>query len=346
MTLLTLGSLILRRSGLILLLGFVVALAMGLPALFKARTYTTTATFAPQSSNNQFASMNGLAAQLGVSVPSVGAQSPDFYAQLIESRGILTSVAQGEYSDGSVGAKPKELADVLHIKGASPRDRLDATIRWLHQAIIAEAIAKTGTVQVSVTAPSPQLADQIANRLLDLLNSFNLETKQTQAAAETKFVEGRLAEVRAELRRAEDELQQFLQVNRQLGAGQMASPELNFSRDRLQQEVQLKRGLFNTLSQAYEQSRIEEVRNTPVITVFEQPDMPVHPDSRRVVVKTLLGFMFGSLVGVITALLLERVRWMKETESEEFAQFLVLRRRAAENLLHPWRSVGRLLRRA
>jgi uncharacterized protein involved in exopolysaccharide biosynthesis len=34
------------------------------------------------------------------------------------------------------------------------------------------------------------------------------------------------------------------------------------------------------LAQAYEQARIEEVRDTPVITVIEAPMLPARPDPR------------------------------------------------------------------
>ena len=46
-------------------------------------------------------------------------------------------------------------------------------------------------------AESLRTRPEVAQRFLDLLNEFNLERRQSQAAAERKFVEGRLAEVQA-----------------------------------------------------------------------------------------------------------------------------------------------------
>ena len=47
----------------------------------------------------------------------------------------------------------------------------------------------------------------------------------------------------------------------------------------------------------YEQARIDEVRNTPVITVVEPPDLPTRPNPRRTVLKGLLGLIVGLLMG-------------------------------------------------
>ena len=47
----------------------------------------------------------------------------------------------------------------------------------------------SGVVTFEVETFNPQLSAKIAQRLLDLLNRFNLETRQSQAAAERRFTE-------------------------------------------------------------------------------------------------------------------------------------------------------------
>jgi len=53
----------------------------------------------------------------------------------------------------------------------------------------------------------------------------------------------------------------------------------------------------------------------------------------------VLGIMLGSLLGLIIALILERIQWLKESETEEFEELLLLKRRAWQNILHPWRAL-------
>src|SRR2546428_650042 len=98
---------------------------------------------------------------------------------------------------------------------------------------------------------------------LALVNTFNLERRQSRAAQEKRFVETRRTEARDELQVAEDRLKSFLERNRDY----RNSPQLVFDQERLAREVALRQQLLTSLSQAYEQARIDEVRDTPVITV-------------------------------------------------------------------------------
>ena len=71
-------------------------------------------------------------------------------------------------------------------------------------------------------------------------------------------------------------------------------PELNFQQERLQRQVQLQQQLYTTLSQSFEQAKIEEVRDTPVITVVEPPEAPVRPDPRGLVRNAFLTIILGN----------------------------------------------------
>jgi uncharacterized protein involved in exopolysaccharide biosynthesis len=138
------------------------------------------------------------------------------------------------------------------------------------------------------------LAEQLVLSFLDEVNQFNLETRRSQAASERTFTEQRVQEVRHELRRAEDDLQRFLQRNRDY----RNSPQLTFEQDRLAREVAVRQALYTTLSQALEKAKIEEVRDTPVITVVERPEMPAKPDGRGLLRKGLLALVVGTAIGV------------------------------------------------
>jgi uncharacterized protein involved in exopolysaccharide biosynthesis len=218
--------------------------------------------------------------------------------------------------------------------------RRDAAIRKLEDDIDATTVQKTGVVDLAVTVRQPGLAVQINQRLLDLINQFNLRTRQSQAAQERRFTERRLAEVRQDLRGAEDRLQQFLQRNRDI----RNSPDLTFQADRLQREVAMQQQVFTTLAQAYEQAKIEEVRDTPVITVVERPELPVRPDRRGLIGKGILGLLLGLVIGTAWAFAKSYAANSDRLSSEEAAEFSVLRRQAAGDLLRPWRPLAQMLR--
>ncbi|MGH7701841.1 MAG: GNVR domain-containing protein, partial [Gemmatimonadales bacterium] len=135
-------------------------------------------------------------------------------------------------------------------------------------------------------------------------------------------------QVRADLREAEDRLQEFLQRNREF----RNSPQLAFEYDRLQREVTMRQQVYTTLAQGYEQARIDEVRNTPLISIVEQPDLPVKPKSRRLILKTLLGLTLGGLLGLFLALWLDLVARDRVRSPEQFDRFSALRAETGRDL--------------
>jgi len=342
LSLLRIVNVVLRGRGLIAGSAVLVAIVVAVVGLARARTYSASASFVPQGRSGG-SNLSGIAAQFGISVQSgEGMQSPQFYVDLLRSREILRDVVDTRYSvPTDTGAAHGTLADLYGIKERTPALRREAAIERLRSRLSTGVTPKTGVVTLTVTTPDAALSYQVTERLLALLNKFNLETRQSQAAAERRFAEQRLNEVKEELRAAENRLQAFLQRNRQY----RNSPELQFEEDRLSREVSLRQGLYATLAQSYEQAKIDEVRDTPVITLVERPEVPVRADRRLLIQKGLLGLLAGAVVGLIIVLVRHFLPSSGTDVSDEVAEFAALRRETIGDLTHPWRPVARLLRR-
>jgi uncharacterized protein involved in exopolysaccharide biosynthesis len=188
-----------------------------------------------------------------------------------------------------------------------------------------------------VSASSAALAQQLNQRLLQLLGDFNQRRRQSRASEERRFAEERLATVKAELRVAEDRLQTFLQSNRDY----QNSPPLVFTYERLQADVVLLRQVVMTLQQSAEQSKIEEVRDTPTITLVENSSLPVRPDSRGILKFALIGVVLGSFLGIGIAFVRETLSRPGVRATSDYEEFIRLRREALTDLLHPWRALRR-----
>jgi uncharacterized protein involved in exopolysaccharide biosynthesis len=193
---------------------------------------------------------------------------------------------------------------------------------------------QTGTVRVRVQTESAARSESIAVRLLELINRFNLESRQSQAAAERRFIEGRVAEARGDLNAAEARLRVFLEGNRAVGN----SPQLMLQRDRLTREVTMKQALFTTLSEAYEQARIEEVRNLAVITVIERPFRPVQPDPRGLAGRVAVALFVGLVAAIFLALCREALRRSRDTQPGNYADVRSELRRTMMDLRYPFRK--------
>lgn len=323
-------NVVLRHWRLVVGLPLGLALAFTAVALVLPTRYTATASFIPQDGNVSTSRLAGLASQLGFAVPGapVG-YSPEFYATLLTSREILlgavTSEYEGSAEDGASGPRP--LVELLDLSEEGWAARLEEAMEWLEDALRVRISETTGMVTLSLRTRSAALSTGIASRLLALLNEFNLETRQSQASAEREFVEARMAEAKQDLLAAENALQVFLQRNRRIEN----SPELLFERDRLQREVSLRQDVYAGLAQAYEQAKIDEVRDTPVITVVERPWAPVDGDPRPVLRLLFLGLFVGLVVAVAVAAGREFSARSVNRQTDEYRQFEELRQQVVDD---------------
>ena len=176
---------------------------------------------------------------------------------------------------------------------------------------------ETGVVTFSVVTGWPAVSQQIASRIIFLINEFNLQTRQTKARAEREFVEVRLNEVQTRLRGSEDSLQNFLLRNRDFAN----APELVFERDRLGRGVSLWQQVLTSVTQAYEQARIDEIRNTPLLTVVEPPSYPVFPERRRLIFKGFVALVLGAMIGLFITLLRGFLDLSRRTEPKTYSAF-------------------------
>jgi len=341
LSLLRLINVVLRSRGLVAGTALAVAAAVVAGGLLRARTYSSGASFVPQGRVSG-SNLSGIAAQFGIAVAGGdGTQSPQFYVDLISSRAVLGDVADRTFSfETDTGRAVGTIADFYAITARTPGLRREMVIDLLRQRVSAGVSPKTGVITLTVTTQHAPLSYQIADRIVARINTFNLESRQSQAAGERRFTEQRLNEVKADLRAAENRLQNFLQRNRQF----RNSPELQFEEERLTREVSMRQQLFTSLAQAYEQAKIDEVRDTPVITVIEHPEIPVRPDRRLLIQKGILGLVVGTLLGLGIVLVRHFVLSNREAEPDDVEEFAVLRRAAIDDLIHPWRPVVRLLR--
>ena len=329
---------LLRHRYLILRLGLLGALlSVGLN-LLKPDSYSAFSALMPQSPRQSNA-LAGIATQFGLALPpSEPGQTPTFYQDLIYSTQLLTTLATSTFPDPANGGAQRPLVAILKVEGETPASRVNKAVLTLRRLIKPTVRAKTGVVDVSVRTHDPKLAAAISERLLDLVNRFNLETRQTQAAAEARFIQGRLADAKAELRVAEDRLQYFLQRNREF-----RSPELTFQEERLRRDVTLEQQIVLTLSQSYEQARIDQVRDTPAITILERPVPPAEPDPRHHARRAVIGALLGLVLGVLWVWGRDFLRALMGRREPEVREFQTLVDDSTADLRRPWRLVSRLL---
>lgn len=339
---LRLANVLLRHRRLIVATVVAVAFLVVAVTIVLPRTYTSTTSFTPESGAAQVSQLSGLASQFGINIPTGQAgQSPQFYADLLRGRELLREVVVSKFEARSGGPEAGRFeGDLVAILGINEDDRrlaVSKTIDELRELIGVSMHPETGVVELSVTTRWPDLSRQVAARMIELVNRFNLERRQSQASDERAFIEEQLARAESALYSAEDSLERFLERNRRYEN----SPQLRFEYERLQRRVSLRQQVFLSLSESYEQSKINEVRNTPVVTVVEAPEAPARPDPRRLVLKGILGLLLGGIIGVFWAFGREILAASRERDPSDYAEFTRLKEETREELQGMWYRLRR-----
>lgn len=269
-------------------------------------TYTATTTFVPEvrSQSRVPSGLAGLAGQLGVSIGVEPSQSPRFYADVLRSRELLERILLSRYQDARAGEGAIDsttLLRILRVRGDSPADSLAHGVEQLNKRISVRVDAQTSIVRLNIDARYPALAAAVANRLVQYLNEFNTQKRQSQARERRRFSEQRVAAADSELRHAEEAVKTFYERNR----GWQQAPELVFEEARLRRQVNVGQEVYLTLKREYETARIEEVNDTPVITVI---DAAVAPQERSQPNRTLwlaVALLVGAMVSTFWAVAAE-----------------------------------------
>ncbi|MFL5538546.1 MAG: Wzz/FepE/Etk N-terminal domain-containing protein [Longimicrobiaceae bacterium] len=331
-----LANVLIRNRFLMVGLPLAFAALMAGMAMRQPRLYTASASFVPNGTADAGSQLSSIAAQLGLNVAGgQPGQSPAFYSELLVSRDILRAAVETVYTVRT--DRGVERGNLVHFFGlddpaaaapAAPgQGATQQAIEALKGSVNAHVSLETGVVQVTVDTERPALSEAILARLIALTQEFDLTKRRTQASARRKFAEERVAAARADLADTQARLEGFIAHNR---AFQSSALQL-LEQGKLQQEMLMKQQVYSALSQTYEQARIDEVRNTPVITVLETPAGSATPRGRGTVGRAVVGLVLGAILAAFIALLREAGRSARRARDADFEEFLALRRS-----LVPW----------
>lgn len=296
-------------------------LALGLlgagMALSEPRRHLATASFAPEEPGAGASALGQLAAQFGVGAPANAVGSPAFYADLLKRREILKRVATTKYQFESPEKFSGTLVDFYKIAEPDSAAAVRQAVRRLEGDVAVRTARSTDVVQIEVKSTNPEIALQITNRLLQLVDEYNAERRRAKASAELDFVEQQLSDAEASLNAAEQALVAFYARNRQISN----SPDLRAEESRLQRRVSQRQQVYLGLAQGREASKIEAARSAPFITIIERPDGFVEPAPRGTMRRTLLGVLVGLFFAVTWAFVVDYLGAARRSADPDYREF-------------------------
>jgi len=243
--------------------------------------------------------LQGLASQFGITV-SRGSEGAEWvYPDIIKSRTFARALLKRKFDTNEYGPQ-KSLLQILTYGDKEPEVGPDTLMKFGIVSYLGMFDVKqdrqTLIYTVTVSAFEPQFAADLCAALIEELDKHQRKYKTAKVKETRQFIEGRIVEVQKELEKAEEDLKVFRDRNRQIGS----SPALLLDQQRFSRETAVLTGVFTTLKQQLEMTKIEEVKESALVQVLDPPEAPLYRDSpkrrRSVFLSLILGF--GLAVGL------------------------------------------------
>lgn len=114
---------------------------------------------------------------------------------------------------GLITSNPDKIPSPSELAPDPNSDAFRNAVGYLLRSVDVSPVRRSNLVEVSADCESPQLAQQIANKLADDYIEQNLQAGWDESAKASDWLQGRLTELKVKLEKADDELQQYAQRN-------------------------------------------------------------------------------------------------------------------------------------
>ena len=297
-------------------------------------TYVSSAKIMSSSGGSSTSQLQGLAAQFGVAVPGGSEGAQWVYPEIVKSRTLAKSVLKRKFDTEKYGPQ-KSLLQILTYGDEEPTVSIDTLeIHGANALIDMIEIESQGSFyNLSVSTFEPQFAADLCAVLIEELDRHQRAYK-TEKVKETRlFIEGRIVDVQKELEEAEEALKDFVDRNRQI----QGSPALLLEQQRLTREASVLTGVFTTLKQQLEMTKIDEVKESTLVQVLDPPEAPLYRDKPKRKLSVLLSLILGFGFAVVVAFVKEYASNSDDEEKGKLREITELTKSNIADLL-PFRK--------
>lgn len=257
--------------------------------------YKSTAVILPETEKGRLGQLGGGLSDL-VALAGVGTGEGSMvrlYPTIIKSEAVLRNVLLASYYSKSF-KDSVNLIRFWEIEAKTPERVYQLALKTLRNLLDVQMDIKTSVVAISIETKEPQLSADIVNKTSSELDRFIRTKRTTNASEQRKWIEARLAEVKADLEKSENALREFREKNRRVSD----SPQLMLEQERLIRDVQINSTIYTELKKQYELVKIEEIKNIPIINIMDDGKAAASKESPKRSIIVAVTF-FLSLMGGI-----------------------------------------------
>ena len=278
------------RIHLIKINGLISVLAVIIILLISNR-YTATAVILPDIQNGNFGGIADIASVIGINIGNSDGSMTRLYPSILMSESVLKNIIYNKYYSNEK-KDSLNLIDLWDIGGKTPEIRYALALKSLSNKLIVTIDNQTMITTISIEEKDPQLAAAIVNQAVNDLERFIRLQRNTSARAQRIFIEGRLTQVSSDLKDSEEKLKLFREKNKNYNN----SEELQLTESRLRRNVSINTELFLQLKKQYEITKIEEVKNTPIINIMDKAEVPALKSYPQRTLSVLIILIISSII--------------------------------------------------
>ncbi|MFA6203860.1 MAG: GNVR domain-containing protein [Gallionella sp.] len=284
---------------------FIIKLTLGaavlavIYALMQPNIYTAKTVLMPpqQPSSSTSALLGQLGGLAGMAGGALGVKNPsDLYAGMLKSHMIEDALI-----------KRFKLMELYQEKTMEP-------VRAALEGSTVVAAGKNGFITVEYSDKDPKLAAAIANAYVEELDSLVRAQAAREALGRKQFYEKQLADVRADLGRAELEMKVFQEQNRvfQLGGGAGVAlgasggiPKAELEYVRIARDVKYSEMFLAAMAQQVTSATIDAAKNLSTLQVLDKALVPEKKSKPKRAMIVMLATILAFFIGIIWAFVRE-----------------------------------------
>lgn len=194
--------------------------------------------------------------------------------------------------------KKEVIGDTIHTKKIEEEailafdSRERKTIAQLKKRIEVEKEERLLVIQTKM--PEPLASAQFNEVLSRLLKEYLTNIILDKDVRNFEFIKERTNEAKNRVEQTQMKLANFRDSNRGINSQLLKTEE-----DRLLADFNLEFSLYNSLAQQMEQARIKVQNATPLMTVFQKPQLPTSPSEPKIVLLSIVFLVLGGIIGVL-----------------------------------------------
>lgn len=281
-------------------------------SLFLPNYYMSKAKILPVDVKGSAGGLGGLAAaaaSYGLSIPGSDGGDSNF-VDILQSRWLGESLlfTRFHFKDRNwrFGLEKEREATLLEY---IDKRNVDRAFDELQKMMTVSKDLKSKVITLSVETKYPTLSREIVRQAIILLEQFNQEKGRTRGGAKAVFAGARLVEARSEMAQAEEELREFLEVNR--NSFSSTDPTVRLKGMRLETELKLHQQVVATLSISREQALMEEKNDLPIVNLLDPGNLPIEksrPARTNLILSIFIFVFLGSWAWIKRDYIKEKLR--------------------------------------